>query len=258
MNKVPTDDMTSRRVDIDRSGDMPVHVGEDRRANRGRRAEDRALLVGRAADRPLVAVLVAFLCVCGYFAGGFLRFTEEVNLLSRPGTVKPADGIVVLTGGALRIDQAIDLLKDGHGRRLLISGVNPDTSAVTLARMTGTAKAWFDCCVDLDYAALNTVGNAEIASKWAREQGFHDLILVTSDYHMPRSLREFDRLGDVLSVTPFAVRRNDLWSNDQMPNGPGLKVLLTEYAKLVTARARTVLGIDPETSVATKVAGLDR
>ena len=201
-------------------------------------------------------LLVAAICILGYFTGGFLRFTQEVGFLSKPGDVGPADGIVVLTGGALRIDQAIDLLKNGHGRRLLISGVNPGTSADTLAHMTGTDKSWFDCCVDLDYAALNTVGNAEIATRWAEQRGFRRLILVTSDYHMPRSLREFYRLDDVVAVTPYAVRRDDLWTADELPTGTGLKVLLTEYAKLIMARARAALGIEPDPSVATKVAGL--
>ena len=234
------------------------HDGPDRRRAWGRRAADRRFRGSRRHGRRRAVLLVTALCILGYFTGGFLRFTQEVSLLSKPGYVDPADGIVVLTGGALRIDQAIDLLKDGHGRRLLISGVNPGTSAVTLARMTGTEKGWFDCCVDLDYAALNTVGNAEIATRWAEQRGFRRLILVTSDYHMPRSLREFDRLDDVVSVTPYAVRRDDLWADDEVPTGTGLKVLLTEYAKLITARARAALGIEPDTSVVTKMAGLDQ
>ncbi|MEF2553666.1 YdcF family protein [Aurantimonas sp. A2-1-M11] len=204
-----------------------------------------------------LAAIVAAVLLGGYLAGGFLRFAEEVSILARPVPIAPADGIVVLTGGALRIDQAIDLLKDGHGRRLLISGVNPHTSAETLARMTDTDRALFACCVDLDYAALNTVGNAEIARNWAREHGFRDLILVTSDYHMPRSLREFDRVGELRSVTPYAVRRDDLWTADSMPNSAGLRVLLTEYAKLIAARVRLVLGVAQSDSVATELAGLD-
>ncbi len=232
------------------------YVGPERRSAVTRRASDRRYGGSWRHGRRRVAVLVAAVCILGYFTGGFLRFTQEVSLLSKPGTIGPADGIVVLTGGALRIDQAIDLLKDGHGRRLLISGVNPGTSAETLARMTGTDRAWFDCCVDLDYIALNTVGNAEIATRWAEQRGFRRLILVTSDYHMPRSLREFDRLDDVVSVMPYAVRREDLWTAYQVPSGTGLKVLLTEYAKLIAARARAALGIDPELSVATKMAEL--
>ena len=82
----------------------------------------------------LAAVLVGVL-LGGYLAGGFVRFAEEVSLLAKPAPIGAADGIVVLTGGALRIDQAIDLLKEGRGRRLLISGVNPGTSAATLAQI---------------------------------------------------------------------------------------------------------------------------
>ncbi|HEX2019306.1 MAG TPA: YdcF family protein [Aurantimonas sp.] len=207
----------------------------------------------RAARALAMLGVVAF---CGYLAGGFLRFTEEVNLLSRPASITVADGIVVLTGGAQRIDQAIDLLKEGRGRRLLISGVNPDTSVETLARLTDTERRWFDCCVDVDYAALNTVGNAEMAGRWASEQGFRDLILVTSDYHMPRSLIEFDRVGAIRSVTPYAVRRGDLWQDELTPTAPGLRVLATEYVKLIAARFLTTIGVVAKESVATRVAGI--
>ncbi|MBB4005695.1 YdcF family protein [Aurantimonas endophytica] len=201
-------------------------------------------------------VVLAFVALCGYLVGGFLRFTEEVNLLARPTAFAAADGIVVLTGGAWRIDHAINLLKEGRGRRLLISGVNPDTSVDALAKLTDTDRTWFDCCVDIDYAALNTVGNAEIAGRWAREQGFRDLILVTSDYHMPRSLIEFDRVGNIRSVTPYAVRRDDLWRNEQMPSAPGLRVLASEYVKLIAARFLSTVGIVGKESVSTRVAHL--
>lgn len=201
-------------------------------------------------------VMLAFVALCGYLVGGFLRFTEEVNLLAKPAAFAAADGIVVLTGGAWRIDHAIDLLKEGRGRRLLISGVNPDTSVDALARLTDTDRKWFDCCVDIDYAAQNTVGNAEIAGRWAREQGFRDLILVTSDYHMPRSLIEFDRVGNIRSVTPYAVRRDDLWRGDEMPSAPGLRVLASEYVKLVAARFLSTVGIVAKQSVSTRVADL--
>ncbi|NDV88728.1 YdcF family protein [Aurantimonas aggregata] len=212
---------------------------------------------GKRRRRPIGVtsiVVLAFVALCGYLAGGFLRFTEEVNLLSRPAAFAAADGIVVLTGGALRIDHAIDLLKEGRGRRLLISGVNPGTSVDALARLTDTDREWFDCCVDIDYAALNTVGNAEIAGRWAREQGFRDLILVTSDYHMPRSLIEFDRVGNIRSVTPYAVRRNDLWRDEQMPSAPGLRVLASEYVKLIAARFLGTIGVVAKESVSTRVA----
>jgi uncharacterized SAM-binding protein YcdF (DUF218 family) len=222
-----------------------------------RRAGGFAWLAAIARRAALVALALLMLGG-GFLFGGFLRFAEEVASFSQPSPpgVARADGIVVLTGGALRLDVAFDLLKQGLADRLLISGVNPGTSVDTLARLTHTPREWFDCCVDVDYAALNTIGNAEMAARWAADRGFDELILVTSDYHMPRSLWEFERLGTVRSLTPFAVTRPDLWSEREGPSRTGMRVLVTEYAKLVLARLRAAAGIEPNRAQAVAVAQL--
>ena len=227
---------------------------------------DRKTDVGHARQRRprFRKRLVALLLVAGfsgYLLGGFWRFTEEVDRLSRVPPEREADAIVVLTGGAMRIDYGLDLLRSGRGRRLLISGVYPGTSATTLAKLTNTDKAWFDCCVDIDYVAADTIGNAEMAGRWAEERGYHDLILVTSDYHMPRSLLEFDRIESITSITPVAVRRADLWSRDSLPNGSGLKLLLSEYGKLIATRVRSAFGKPSQAGASDwskTVASLDR
>ncbi|MCQ8783838.1 YdcF family protein [Mangrovibrevibacter kandeliae] len=208
------------------------------------------------STRLALACAVGTLLGGGYLAGGFLGFAQEVaSFAARPHDQR-ADGIVVLTGGAQRLDQAIDLLKDGRARRLLISGVNPATSAHTLSKLTETDQALFDCCVDIDYAALNTVGNAEMTARWAQARGFGSLILVTSDYHMPRSLLEFDRLPASPVITPYPVVRDDLWATRSMPSLAGFRVLLTEYAKLLAARLRYAAGIEPTASVNDRIAHL--
>lgn len=201
---------------------------------------------GRGSRRRKLALTVAAasLLGLGYLGGGFLRFTQEVASLNTPQRVQSADGIVVLTGGALRVDQAIDLLKEGRAKRLLISGVNPGTSIATLSKLTDTDRGWFDCCVDLDYDALNTVGNAEMADLWARNLGFKELILVTSDYHMPRTLLEFERFAHVSVIRPYPVARGDLWSTQTVPTALGMKVLMVEYAKLIATRLRLAAGVE--------------
>ncbi|MCK5934916.1 MAG: YdcF family protein [Fulvimarina manganoxydans] len=198
----------------------------------------------------LLALLVVM--TTGFILGGFVRYTEATAALARGGDrLLKADAIVVLTGGANRIQQAVSLLQSGHGQRLLISGVNPGTSRTTLARMTDTDRRLFDCCVDIDVAALDTVGNAQEATRWAKDHGFDELILVTSDYHMERSIVEFERVGGLKSITPVAVRRDDFWQDDSLPTTSGLKVLLTEYVKLMAARLRASLdGADAPIAVA--------
>ena len=209
--------------------------------------------------RKRLAFLLLAAGVSGYLLGGFWRFTEEVDRLANLAPDPDADAIVVLTGGAMRIDYGLDLLRSGHGRRLLISGVHPGTSASTLARLSGTDKAWFDCCVDIDYVAADTIGNAAMAGRWAEKRGYRDLILVTSDYHMPRSMVEFDRIPGIRSITPVAVRRADLWGRESLPTSSGLRLLITEYGKLIATRMRGVFGLaQQEPEAAATVASLDR
>ena len=104
----------------------------------------------------------------------------------------PADGIVVLTGGDFRILEGARLLQEGRATRMLISGVDAKTSRDDLLKLSGLPPTTFNCCVDLGYFAQNTVGNAEETRAWAQSRKLGRLIVVTSSYHMPRSLAELD------------------------------------------------------------------
>ena len=115
--------------------------------------------------------------------------------------------MVVLTGGARRIDAGLDLLAEGRAARMLISGVNERTSGAAIADAAQGANAaerarLFDCCIDLGREALDTVGNAVEARDWIREHGFAHVLVVTADYHMPRALLEFSRALEPAAETP--------------------------------------------------------
>ena len=97
---------------------------------------------------------------------------------------------MVLTGGTSRVTDALELLAAGRGKRLLITGVNPGTTTGDIARQTVDYGRLLNCCVDLDYSALNTLGNAVETRRWAIDHDFKSLIVVTSTYHMPRALAE--------------------------------------------------------------------
>ncbi len=102
--------------------------------------------------------------------GGFLRFADSVTTLKPPVEPK-ADAIVVLTGGYQRIDQAVELLQKGAGKRLLISGVHPTTTPAQIRKMTQGSADLFSCCVDIGHDAIDTIGNAEETSNWDPRQG---------------------------------------------------------------------------------------
>lgn len=188
--------------------------------------------------------LFAALAGAAYLVGGFARFASDVAALSAPPEAAHADGIVVLTGGEQRLRKAIALLREGEGRRLLISGVNQDTSAGAIARATGTEMALIDCCVDLDYEAMDTIGNAEATARWAKAHGFDRLLLVTSDYHIPRSLLEMSGVADAPAIVPYPVSPDKLWRRDGWPTRLGLRLLVTEYAKVLAVKARLTTGFD--------------
>jgi uncharacterized SAM-binding protein YcdF (DUF218 family) len=168
---------------------------------------------------------------------GFTMFATHA-LRAPPPTVTPADGIIVLTGGDRRIVEGAGLLRSGIARRLLISGVNPRTGRDDVIRLSGLDAAKFSCCVDLGYAAQDTIGNAEEARTWADGIGARRIIVVTSGYHMLRSLTELAIAmpGVVLvphPVVPRALRARPWWLQ------PGLtRLLATEYAKFLPVAAR--------------------
>lgn len=172
---------------------------------------------------------------------GFFVFVGSLDRAEEP-TPGRADGIVALTGGSDRIADAMELLARGRGGRLLITGVNEKTTREELARQRPDLRTYFLCCVDLDYRALNTIGNAEQTRLWARQNNFNSLLVVTSTYHMPRSLAEIGHVLPGVTLIPHAVvpERLDMAGWWREPNT--IRLLMVEYAKLVVAKARIGLG----------------
>ena len=175
------------------------------------------------------------------FFVGFGVFASYVSELATPKDVRPADAIIVLTGGQARLDAALGLLKSGKGERLLISGVHPSASRESLRAATGGDSGLFSCCVDIDRAALDTIGNAEESAKWVASHAYRTIILVTNNYHMPRTLLEMGRLLDGAELRPYPVVNTKLGDGAWLTKPGVLRVLFTEYTKYLAALARSAL-----------------
>jgi uncharacterized SAM-binding protein YcdF (DUF218 family) len=142
------------------------------------------------------------LALAALWLGGLGWFWLNLPEAQKPRVdVVTTDAIVALTGGPGRIEHALDLLQAKRARRVLISGANPQTTANEIAALIKKPAKLFDCCVDIGYDAGNTIGNAHETALWVRENKFSSVRIVTSRFHMPRSLLEFEAtLPDIVVV----------------------------------------------------------
>ncbi|MFZ0194459.1 MAG: YdcF family protein [Pseudolabrys sp.] len=179
-------------------------------------------------------------------AGGFIWFfasiaNEEVTLDTK------ADGIVALTGAAARIPDAIELLATERGKRLLITGVHRATSSREIARITPLYSKYFTCCIDLDRSALNTFGNALETRRWARGHNFNSLIVVTSNWHMPRAMAELAHQLPDVTLIAYPVISEKLKAEPWWSNTDTARLLLGEYLKYLFALLR--MRLDPDGAI---------
>ncbi|HEV2362871.1 MAG TPA: YdcF family protein [Caulobacteraceae bacterium] len=183
-----------------------------------------------------LAILLLALTV---WAAGLFAFAGRVARLTPPADPPPADGIVVLTGASdQRLVAAADLLEEGKGRRLLVSGVNRKARRGDLLGLTGAPRPMFDCCVDLGFSAADTIGNARETARWARALGFRTLILVTADYHMPRAMLELRSAMPGETITPYPVATDALDARHWASSSKSARRMIVEYAKYVVILAR--------------------
>lgn len=183
----------------------------------------------------------AALIAAAAFLLGFFQFAQHVREAAEPPP--QAQAIVALTGGSLeRLTTGVRLLQEEKGERLLISGVNRIVTDEELLREAlGVEPDLARCCIDLGRSAEDTLGNAAETAAWAREHRYSRIILVTDDYHMPRSLAELSIAMPEAEIYPYPVRTRwtdpALWRSDMTAAGR----LGAEYVKYLVIRGREAL-----------------
>lgn len=182
----------------------------------------------------------ALLAAVAAFVLGFWNFAEQVR--REPGPPPHAQAIVALTGGSVeRLATGVRLLKERKGERLLISGVNRIVTDQELFQVLDIDPELAACCIDLGRSATDTLSNASETAAWAREHRFHDLILVTDDYHMPRSQAELSLAMPNVEIHPYPVRTR--WTDPQVwrTDLAAAARLGAEYVKYLVIRGREAL-----------------
>ncbi len=188
-------------------------------------------------DTLLRLTIVAASC-CLVWLSGLLWFATPAAEDSRTA---PTDAIVVLTGGSLRLQSGIELLREGKGSKLFVSGVNQQVDLDELLRVSGNAPEWASCCVVLGHQADDTLGNAQETARWIRSQGFHSLRLVTAWYHMRRSLLEFQRAMPEIDIVAHPVFPDQVKQEHWWAWRGTAALLVNEYVKYIGALARPLI-----------------
>ncbi len=169
------------------------------------------------------------------WVGGFGLFLA--SLPPQPSDPPRGAGIVVLTGGAGRVDEGLRLLEADPSARLLVSGVHHTTAYADLVRGEGRASETLAGRVTLGRSARSTRGNAEETAAWARTQGIDTLIVVTSSYHMPRALLLLRRALPEASLLPHPVTPRAWREPGGRLSPASLRLAAQEYMKWLAALA---------------------
>jgi uncharacterized SAM-binding protein YcdF (DUF218 family) len=96
----------------------------------------------------------------------------------------------------------------------------------------------FDCCVDLGREARTTIGNASEAATWADTHNASRIVLVTSEYHMPRALTETRMQMRNATITPFVVSSGYLDEDGRPKSREAWEKLAGEYTKFLLAKTK--------------------
>jgi len=168
---------------------------------------------------------------------GFIVFANSMDR-ERREPAYAADGITVLTGGVSRIEEAMRLLAQGKAKRVLITGVNRGTTRKQLKRLASQGDQYFACCVDIDKEARNTIDNATETAQWVALHRYGSVIVVTSNYHMPRALAELARALPDVTLIPYPVVDNNVHVERWWSYPGTTRLLLSEYLKYLPALGR--------------------
>ncbi len=190
-------------------------------------------------------LLVSAVTCLAIWLTGLVWFVAQMPT-SAASSVANADAIVVLTGGKGRLEHGLQLLTQGKAKMLFISGVGKDTNIGDLLHQVSpevrnAATRLPASAITLGKDAENTIGNAEETARWVLKQRPKNIILVTANYHMPRSISEFEELMPQLTIHPAPVLPDDFTLSAWWLSADSRTLVLSEYHKYLASKLRHLL-----------------
>ncbi len=163
---------------------------------------------------------------------GLILFTRLIPS-SPHDTENLTDGIVIFTGEPTRLKVALTLFEQKKGHYLLISGVNPRSTFFERVDVNPSRSN-----ITLGYKARDTFGNARETAAWAQHYNIRTLRLITSNYHMPRSLFELHYMLPNVKIFPHPVVGKNFLKSKWWLDSFTLCLVIQEYNKFLFALIR--------------------
>ena len=145
-----------------------------------------------------VIILVAIIVILYFMSFINFLFNIDKNFMVKNNV----NNIVVLTGNASRLAVGLDLMDHNINSRMLITGVAKGVKYSNIIKNKDSKKDR----IDLGYKAQSTFGNALETALWAKERNISDIILITDNWHMPRTLLLFKASMPNKEIVPYALK----------------------------------------------------
>jgi uncharacterized SAM-binding protein YcdF (DUF218 family) len=192
-----------------------------------------------------VLFLLIFIIIFIYFCTGLLKYKEEVQSL-KEYSIKEAANVVILTGGSNRIKEGLKLIKGFSKLELmnidiLISGTGKGFTKSNISELllkNDLLNMFIECCLELDSKSKNTRSNALETLKWVNKNSIKQLILITSNYHMPRAFLEFKNKMPNLKIIKYPITPEKHNINNWIYSYETFSLIFLEYCKFLIAHAR--------------------
>lgn len=186
-------------------------------------------------------ILILFI---SYFFFGLFNFQKKILSLEKNRNIVNSN-IVILTGGSNRIKEGLKIVNHINKLtktdfKILISGTGKGFTKATLKKILTSDfnLKLVECCIELESISKDTYSNASETYKWTKKNDIDNIILITSNYHMPRAILEFkNRMPNQQFFTyPITPKNHDvknwLYSSDTF------SLIFFEYSKLLIASLR--------------------
>ena len=179
-----------------------------------------------------------------YFFVGLFNFKDKILSLQKySNTLNP--NIVILTGGSNRIKEGLKIIKNVDkftkaNLKILISGTGKGFTKTSLKKMltSNFNLKLLECCTKLESISKDTYSNASETYKWVQRNNINKFILITSNYHMPRAILEFENKMPNLEIFTYPIIPKNHDITNWLNSSETFSLIFIEYSKLLIANLR--------------------